>query len=265
MKRARFVGAVVGVLVGVVLLAGCKVDARVEVNVRDNGSGTVRTTVTIDADAARRLGGVAALSKNVPLGDLERAGWHSSGWKATGTGGATITLTAEFEDQQQLAQRLGELGGANGIVRDPKIERDRAWFSTSDALTVVVDLTKPSSALTRDSALATRLTKAGVDVAALQASLDRQLRSALHVTVVLRLPHGGTETREPVVGAVTTVHASEGGTQWDRLVKVGIAVVLALLAALFFSAATIGARRERRRRRERWGGGDVNEERTPLM
>ena len=77
MVRVLRAGAVVGI---VVVLAGCRVDARVDIAVRDNGSGTLQTTITLDADAVQQLGGSTTFAQMVPLDDLRRVGWTISPW-----------------------------------------------------------------------------------------------------------------------------------------------------------------------------------------
>jgi len=78
-----------------------------------------------------------------------------------------------------------------------------------------------------------------------------QLKSALHVSVVVQLPGGHTETYDAATGSVKTVRVADGGTDWDRVVKFGIGLAMALLAGLFFLAAMVGARRNRRRAAQR--------------
>ena len=73
------------------LLAGCRVDTRVDITVRDDGSGTVRSTVTVDADAVKQMGGATALVQSIPLGDLRRAGWAISQWVKGGADAQTMT------------------------------------------------------------------------------------------------------------------------------------------------------------------------------
>ena len=79
------------------------------------------------------------------------------------------------------------------------------------------------------------------------ATLKGALRSALHLTVVIHLPGGKSQAYDAATGSVKTFRVAQGGTNWDHVVKFGIGVMLAFIAALFFLAATVGARRSRRR------------------
>ena len=64
---------------------------------------------------------------------------------------------------------------------------------------------------------------------------------------------------------VTTLRASESTTDYDRMVQVAIAVVLAALAASLLLAASVGARRNRRRNAQRVRAPHVEQERAPLI
>src|SRR5260221_2909616 len=172
-------------LVSVVLLAGCKVDARVDITLRADGSGTVAAKITLDAGAVQRLTSGGSLASAVPLGDLRDAGWHVSAWKRDASGGAAITLTHAFVGQQRLAGRLADLTGPNGALRDPRITRTRGWFGTSDKISVTVDLRDISAGVKSDAELTKRLQAAGLDVNTLDAQLTSALNDALHVTVVV--------------------------------------------------------------------------------
>jgi hypothetical protein len=263
-ERRRTV-ARLGALVGaVVLVAGCRVDTRVEVTMRDDGSGTLRSTITLDADAVQKLGGAGALAQTVPLGDLRSAGWTISKWATGARRAQTITLSHRFADQRELTRRVLDLAGPKGVLQNPVTRRDRNWFSSHDALSIVVDLRAPPVDLARDPALAARLRAAGVDPATLQTTLSAQLRDALHVSVVLHTSGGSSHTYVVAPGRLETLRVADGGTDWDHVVRFGIGAALAALAVSFFSAAGVGARRNRRRAAQRVATGN-EAERAPSM
>src|SRR5207245_1790040 len=118
----------------VVLVAGCNVKTRVEIALHDDGSGAVRTTVTLDSDAIARIGGADTLDQNVPLADLRAAGWTISKWKPVAAGGQTITLSHPFTDQADLVRRITDLVGPHGILRGAVVSHDRGWFSSHDTV-----------------------------------------------------------------------------------------------------------------------------------
>ena len=250
----------------VVLLAGCRIDSRVEVTLHDDGSGVLSTTVQFDSDAVSRLGGAAALQRTVPLDDLRTAGWTISPW-SRGTGGSSVvTLSHPFVDGADLTRRVTELAGPHGILQSPKITHDRGWFSSQNGLSIVVDVRSPQVDIVHDKPLAAKLRGAGIDPATLEAQLEVQLRSALHVTVVAHLPGPHSKAYVATPGSVGTFQFAQGGTDWDHVVKFGIGIALALLAGSFLLAAGMGARRNRRRASQRIEGHpEPDIERAPLM
>ena len=115
----------------------------------------------------------------------------------------------------------------------------------------MVDLRSPTVDIVHDAALVSQLRAQGVDPDVLQAKLATDLKTALHVSVVLHLPSGEKRAYAVAPGKVQTVRLADGGTDWDHVVKFGIGVALALLAGLFFLAAGVGAHRNRRRAAQR--------------
>ncbi len=234
--------------IGVVLLAGCRVNARVDVTLANDGSGTLRTTLTFDKEAIERLGGVDKAARQVPLADLRAAGWDVSAFMRASKDTTTLTLTHGFTGQADLVRRLADLAGPRGALRDPRITRHRGWFSSRDALSLVVDMRAPASGIGSDADMKARLRLAGLDPDALDKELTAELRNALHLSVVLHLPDGRERVYDARTGTLTTVTVSGSHTDYDRMVKVGIAIALALLAVLFLSAAGVARRRRKRRR-----------------
>jgi hypothetical protein len=246
-----------------VLLAGCRVDARVNVNLQDNGTGTVSSTVTFDADAVQQMGGPLGLAQAATrFEDLRRAGWVVSPITTAANGSSTITMSHSFAGEADLSTRLADLVGAEGMLRDPTITNSHGWLSSTQGLTLVVDMRAPSAGIVSDAALAAKLRAAGIDPVALDARLSKELKGALHLTVAARLPNGDTRTFTAANGTLTTANLTEHAKDWDRIVKVGLALTLALLAGSFALAASMSARRDRRRRRARLR---PEPERVPLM
>lgn len=247
----------------VLVAAGCNVDARVDIVVHDDGSGVVRTTVRFDSDAVRQLGGESDLAGNVPLGDLRGAGWTISKWTRASDGSESVTLSSPFANQAQLAQRVVDLAGKHGILQSPTLSHSRGWFNSRDEFAVVVDVRAPSVDVVDDGALVARLRAAGVDPSAVQSQLSSAIGAALHVSLVVHLPDGHTETYVIAPGTLRKIRVTSGGTNWDHVVKFGLGLALVLVATMFFLAAGIGARRNRRRTVER-SNARAEPERVPL-
>jgi hypothetical protein len=227
------------------VLAGCKVDARVDVTLHADGSGTITARVTLDHDAVQRLTRHAPLTKAVPLDDVRAAGWTVSGWKTAG-GAATVTLSHDFVGQADLARRLADLVGPTGVLRDAHLTRTRGWFDAKDTIGLTGDLRHLATGVKADAALSRNLKAAGVDVNALDAQLRSQLDRAFTLTVAVHAPNGQTKTVELRAGDQASVAASSTRAHTARagLVVVGIGL---LVLALVLTAVSWAATSRRRR------------------
>ena len=233
-------------LVGLVLLAGCKVDARVDITLRADGSGTVAVKVTLDAEAVQKLTTGGSLASAVPLDDLRGAGWRVSAWKRS-PAGATITLTHDFVGRAELARRLADLTGPNGALRDPRITRKRGWFGSSDKIAITVDMRDLDAGVKSDAELARRLQAAGLDVDTLDAQLRGELKDALQVTVRMRAPGGRFQPTGFRGDGHGTIFASQSQTYVRRFVLLAVGAVL-LLLALVITVLLLRSRTHPRRR-----------------
>lgn len=235
---------VCGLLVLVALVAGCKVDATVDVTLRPDGSGTVTAHVVLDADAVRRLTPYAPLAQAIPLTDVRRAGWTLSAWTPVAGGGDAITLTHGFVGQADLTRRLADLVGSTGVLNHSTITNTGGWFGATDTLAVTVDLRHLSTGLRSDTQLAKQLAFAGIDVTTLDAQLRSQLAQALTLTVRVDVPDGHSQTVQLSAGHRATVSASTSHTYTRRIVLAAVGAGL-IVVALMVAA---GSRLRRRRR-----------------
>jgi len=234
-------------LVAAVLLAGCKVDARVDITLRADGSGSVAAKVTLDAEAVQRLTSQGSLASAVPLDDLRDAGWRISAWKSDRSGGAAITLSHAFVGQVDLARRLADLTGPKGALRDPRITRTRGWFGASDTIAVTVDLRDIGAGVKSDAELAKRLQAAGLDVNTLDAQLTSELKDALRVTVAVHAPDGSSRTLALKAGGHVTIAASTSHTYLRRVALLSAGAALLQLALVITAVSRRSRSRPRRR------------------
>ena len=239
--------ALILVLVASLGLAACRVDATVAVRVRDDGSGRVTARVALDADAVRaaEIGG-GKLEDRVRLGDLEAAGWRSSGWVRRKTGGAVLTVSKPFARAAEARAVVAELVGPDGPLRDVRVARDASVFETSWELTGVADLRNLKTGVATDPELLAKLTAERVDVAALDQRLLDEMRGGFRLRVVAELPHAPPRRWSVRPGSrVMLRDASSTFAMWKVLLLI-VGVVLALLA---LTLLVVGEWRARRRRR----------------
>ena len=91
-----------------VLLAGCKVDTTLTIDVHDNGGGSVRIRVALDADAVQNAqAGGGRLEDRVRLGDLQAAGWTVSPWRRARDGNIPCFSLGAWGGSPKLAAARG--------------------------------------------------------------------------------------------------------------------------------------------------------------
>jgi hypothetical protein len=241
-------------------LAGCKVDADVEVTLRDDGSGTIRTAITLDGEAVARVEQSGrTLDTAFALEDLRAAGWDVSPWERADDGSATIRFVRDYAGEEELDRRIAELVGPTELLRDPDLSRRRGILRHRDELSIDVDLRNAGLGLQEDPELVAALQASGLDVATLDQQLQAQLRDALTLDVTVEVPGGRSETIQVVPGEQERITAARSNFNSGRFAWFLIAAILAFLALLLYLSASIGARRERARRTGR------RYERHPVM
>ena len=242
--RARRLGVVAVALA--VLVAGCKVDATVEIRVRENGSGVVRVTIDADAEAvkAAESGGVK-LEQAVRLDDLAAAGWTVGTWARGKDGSASVVLAKRFDSADAVARIVAEASGANGPLRELRARRDRGFLSTDYAVSGQADLQNVTTGVPTDPELLANLSAQSVDPNVIDQQLLAQLKAAFGLKIVIRLPGQSPTTITAKPGATTPINASSSVRDTNRL--------LFLVAALGFGglAVLLWIRGGRRRGRPR--------------
>jgi hypothetical protein len=125
--------------------------------------------------------------------------------------------------------------------------RERGLIRTRDELSVGVDLRELAAGVRSDAALAENLRAAGIDVDALDAQLTEQLRDALTVEVAVHAPDGTTRSVTVEPGTADRASVSATSLERERVVLLGIGVVLAVAAVVLLAIARASKRRAQRR------------------
>ncbi len=168
------------------LLAACHATAAVHVTVHPDGSGAVSMTVTVDAEAAKRLPPPDDL---IAVDDLRKAGWRIDGPHVARDGSFRVEVEKRFKTRRDGNRVLEELSSRDGPLRGMEIRRHVSLTSTRWELAGAIDLSRGvdtfgDSALTaalgnhRLSALAPALARPGdrPDAApAVRITLDAEL------------------------------------------------------------------------------------------
>jgi hypothetical protein len=235
------------------LLAGCKVDTTVHVNVREDGTGVVRVVVRADAEAvqAAESGGVP-IDQAVRLDDVAAAGFEVGTWTKAEDGSATIVVSRRFQSVSEVEGIVRALNGADGPLRGLRASRDRGLVATDYGVRGRIDLDAVTTGVSDDAELVARLQALGVDVAAIDAQLLAQVRSGFGLQVVVRLPDQGPVTFAPKEGATTAgVDASSQVLDTERIIFLGAAVGFVLLAVVVWVRGRTRRSRATRPPRER--------------
>lgn len=132
MRRWSRLVAVVGGVVALVALSGCRVDVTTSVQLDTSGAGAVTVDLVADDEVLQRVPDLAA---QLRLDDLLASGWQSDGPVLTGDGGLRVTLVHEVANIDEANEVLAELNGPDGPYRDLQLTR------SADDAAVVTDLT----------------------------------------------------------------------------------------------------------------------------
>lgn len=95
------------VVIGALVLTGCRLDVSVDVTMQPDGTGTVAVVAVADAEL---VGKVPDLVDDLRLDDAIANGWVVEGPTADAGGGVTIRLTHPFSSAAELATVLNSIG-----------------------------------------------------------------------------------------------------------------------------------------------------------
>ena len=132
----------------VLLVAACRVDTSVHVEVEDAGSGTVTVVFNADAVAVSR---VPELAGGLRLDDARAAGWAVEGPLFRADGGVQVRAVKRFESSAQLPQVLEELAGPDVIFTAVVLEQTRSFAETSYRFQADVNPTPPLDVFSDDA------------------------------------------------------------------------------------------------------------------
>jgi hypothetical protein len=237
------------VVVACVLLAGCKVDTTLTIDVHDDGSGSVRVRVALDADAVQNAqAGGGMLEDRVRLGDLRAAGWTVTPWRRAPDGSATVSLRKDFGNAGDLAGVVAELSGKDGPLPGVALERSRGFLSTEYKITGDADLSRLTAGIADDPEVVAQLTGQRVDLAQIDQRLAQQINDAFRLRIRFVLPGGETQV-QPKPGKKVSLATSTSQFDTTRALLLAGAIVLGALGVVVLVRGELRRRRQRRRGR----------------
>lgn len=238
-------------------------DANVDVEMAENGSGVIALTAVADAELVARAPGLA---EDLRVDDLVAAGWAVQGPAPTADGGLSIVLRRSFATPEEATAVLATLNGPDGPLLDVLVGRRVGERDVTLSMAGFAGVTNDLAAF----ADADLLTSVGATPwAAELAASGRTLADALSLTVSAGL-EGETESVAGVVGddgrirwsvpldgtlvdlaTTSTVSLARGGL-WRALPYLALAaLVLWVAAAVFVVWRLVAIRRIAARRRLR--------------
>ncbi len=233
-------------LVVVLVVSGCRADVAVGIDVKPDGSGSVRVEVTVDKDVTDQVNLASALE----VDDLRQAGWTVSAPR-TGPGGmTTVTATMGFSDPAGAAQAMDQISGPDGPFQHFRITRSASFLTNRTSFRGTVDFTHGVQGFSDPA-----LTDALGGVKALEQQLNGPLDNAIHIQVSVRLP-GSVSSNAPAGPGHGAVWRPQLGSRTDLAADAhglnilnitGAASVAASALALAVYLALTFVRRQRRR------------------
>ncbi len=248
MRRRLLVLTIAGLAV---VASGCDVAVDVGLDVARDGSGQVQVDVALDAEAA----GQVDLADQLRVDDLERAGWTVAGPQRTDDGSTVVTATKAFTTPEGAVAVLEEVSGADGPLRDFKVERRSSFLTTTYAFDGLVDLSTGIEGFSDDE-LRQALEGSGFSLAGaeLEEAIGDEVADVFRFEVRTQLP-GDLEASapgrvgsdgavwRPAVGEQVTLSATAQLLHTERL------ILLAAAAASALALVVLLIRRRRRRPR----------------
>ncbi|MCC5951796.1 MAG: hypothetical protein JJU45_06830 [Acidimicrobiia bacterium] len=236
-------------LTALLLVAGCRATAVVDVAFEEDGSGRVEVALGLDSEALARLGDPTV---ELSLDDLAAAGWDVAEQPEVDADGTTwVNVARSFEDSVELSAVLAEVGGVDGILSGTEwaVTEDEAAVTTRAA--VDVDVADGLGALV-DEGLESILgpDPLGPLVAEIEAATGEPLAEQVELTVSLSLGEDTVSTTvrpgDPPARVELVAVREKPSIVEQAGTVVGGLVVFGTLAAAFVAALTALRRRSLR-------------------
>ncbi|MEA2826197.1 MAG: hypothetical protein QOG43_636 [Actinomycetota bacterium] len=242
---------VVAAVVLALCATGCQVTLAAGIDVRADGSGTVRAGVGFDDEAMAEIGDLGAAFR---ADDLRAAGWEVVGPAPEDDGLTWLRASRHFDDPDEAAVVAAQLSGPEGPFRDFKVTQERSLFRTRTTFTGVTDLTAGLAGL-NDADLQAALGDfdLGLDVEGLKRRFGDALGEKVRVEVSAKLP-GKIEAATATVDHGRAVWTPTPGQRIDlvargdlrRLGPLVYGSLALVVVALGLAAVVLRARQRRR-------------------
>lgn len=240
----------------VVLVAGaCQLRVEVNVDVAEDGSGTVEVAVALDDDAARRR---PHLAEELRTEDLTEAGWELVGPRVEDDGLTWIRARHPFATPAELGPLVEQISGPEGPFRDFGLTRSDSFATSRYRFSATVDFTAGVEGFSDPEATENLGGEPlGQSVEAIEQQLGASIDEMVQLQVAVRLPgevssnaptraDNGAVWRPSVVADAAERLSAEGVvTRRQRVVWLVVAVAAGVVLVLFVLIRIAVARRAR--------------------
>jgi hypothetical protein len=192
----------------VMLLAACRVDATVDIVMGVDGSGHITVTAIADADVVSKAPGLAA---DLCFEDVKAAGWTVTEPASTNDGGLKVELTHPFANPEEATALLLSINGTGGPLHGVTLSRVISSSGTSVTLAGSLRIDGLGAFADPDVLTAIGATPYAEEVAASSSSPS----DAVHVTVRAALPGKLTSTTGTIEGGSVSWLVPLDGSQLD--------------------------------------------------
>ncbi|MEP7203891.1 MAG: hypothetical protein ABI894_14875 [Ilumatobacteraceae bacterium] len=196
------------IVISVMLLTACRVDATVEISMNAEGSGQITVTAVADADVVNRAPGLA---EDLRFDDAKAADWTVSEPTPTADGGLHVELTHSFANPEEATAILQSINGSGGPLHGAVLTRKVRDDGTSVSLTGTLRIDGLAAFADPDVLAAVGATPYAEEVVASNPSPS----DAVRVTVRAALPGKITSVTGTVSGGNVSWIVPLDGSQLD--------------------------------------------------
>ncbi|MFT7473349.1 MAG: HAD superfamily hydrolase (TIGR01509 family) [Verrucomicrobiales bacterium] len=238
------------------VLSACQVDVVVDVDVTEDGSGTVTLMAAFDDEIVEAA---PELLDGLRTEDLASAGWTVDGPRRTEGGNAVVvSATKPFASPDDLGGVLDEIAGPGTLFSDFTVERTRSFARTTYNVTGKINPRISFTTFGDDNIAGLVGAPLGLSLAELQAAAGRPLEETVTLEFSITLPDTVLANTADVEGTVASWQLSPrdplatdievSSSIEDRLPRIWAAVALVAIALLgtlliFRVLARFGGRR----------------------
>jgi hypothetical protein len=108
------------IVIAVMVLSSCHVNATVDISMGDDGSGRITVTAVADADVVKKAPGLA---DDLRFDDAKAAGWTVTPPASTDDGGLQVELTHPFANPEEATALLQSINGSGGPLLNVTLSR----------------------------------------------------------------------------------------------------------------------------------------------